>query len=58
MQSLQFFIFVDGTIARSIDRCIDMCAQMSGYCEHSSTAKSCAIFAYPCIFVTGMRQMP
>jgi hypothetical protein len=47
------FLSVDRTIVRSIDRrilglnrCIDVCAEKSRHCKHSSTGKTCSIFAY------------
>jgi hypothetical protein len=51
--SCQFSISVDVSIVRFIDRCIlglnrriDVCAEMSRHCKHSSTAKTCASIAY------------
>jgi hypothetical protein len=29
-----------------LNRCTDGCAYMSGHCQHISTAKTCAAFAY------------
>jgi hypothetical protein len=55
LYSCQFCISVDETVVvRSIidrcilglNRCIDVCAEMSRHCKHSSTAETCAIFAY------------
>jgi hypothetical protein len=46
------FVYVYRTIVRytdryilGVNRCIDVCAAMSPHCQHSSTARTCAIFA-------------